>query len=297
MKGTYDSASLMDFVNTLVQMGKVSRLKKINLSRNYLDVDGFSCLGSLLTNGPSTLCELYLQSCGGTSIAIKELMQGLKNNKTLQLLDLRDNDIGVDGASYIADALQSGPKLKQLMLSNCNLESAGSISICQSLMTNISLEILNIGDNNIGDSAAPQIALLLESNKVLKYLCIPENAFTDYGMAYISKSLMKNKNLAFLGIQWNFLTNDAAELLGNCLMQNNSLKAVHILGNAIDRIGIKSILEGSKMLNTKPIDVDMAGMNCCVVSAPPTPTNKDVKRRSRPTTATNRPISANKSRK
>lgn len=294
MTGNFDATSFNDFINTLVLMSKISRLKKINLSRNFLDVEGFASLGNLLSNGPSTISELYLDNCGANASCIQGLMAGLKSNKNLLVLDLRENDIGVEGARYIAEAMQSGPKLKQLILSSCNIEAEGASAIISSLFNNMNIEILNLSANNIGDQGATQIGLLLESNKYIKHLVIQENNITDAGMAAISKSLIKNRALVFLGVQWNFITNEGAEYLGSCMAQNAYLRAVHILGNAIDRQGIKAILEGSKMLNVKPVDVDMAGMNCCVVSAPPTPTRDKPVRRSRPTTASQRPGSASK---
>lgn len=279
-------------------MSKLSRLKKINLSRNYFDIEGFIILGTLLSNGPITIIELYLQDCGANSSCIENLMVGLKSNKTLVTLDLRDNDIGMEGAIFIADALQSGPKLRQLNLSGCNIESQGAIAIINSL-SNSSIETLNLSDNYIGDDGATQIGLVLETNKSLKQLSIQENQITDDGMASISKGLTRNKGLQFLGVQWNFITNNGALYLNTCLTQNSSLRALHILGNAIDRDGVKSILEGSLVLNTKPIDVDVAGMNCCVISQPNTPRGVDkASRKSRPSSGgVTRPSSALKGRK
>ena len=290
--------AIQDFINTLILMSKLSRLKKVNFSRNYFDIDGFIILGTLLSNGPLTITELYLQECGANSLCIENLMLGLKSNKGLLTLDLRDNDIGSEGAAFIADALQSGSKLRQLILSGCNIEPKGAIEILNSL-TNTTVETLNLSDNYIGDDGANQIGLFLETNKILKQLSIQENRITDVGMASISKGLTKNKGLQFLGVQWNFITNNGALYLNSCLAQNSSLRALHILGNAIDRDGVKSILEGSKVLNAKPIDVDIAGMNCCVVSPPNTPRGVDkATRKSRPSSGNiNRPVSAAKGRK
>eukprot|EP01036_Dinobryon_divergens_P027218 gene27218-35949_t len=299
LKGSYDSAAFNDFVNTLILMSKLSRLKKINLSRNYFDIEGFTILGTLLSNGPATIIELYLQDCAANSSCIENLMVGLKSNKTLVTLDLRDNDIGIEGAAFIAEALQAGQKLRQLNLSGCNIESQGAIAIISSL-SNGSIETLNLSDNSIGDDGASQIGLFLETNRTLKQLSIPDNQITDDGMASISKGLARNKGLQFLGVQWNFITNNGALYLSTCLSQNSSLRALHILGNAIDRDGVKSILEGSIVLNSKPIDVDVAGFNCCIISPPSTPRGMDKSsRKSRPSSGGNntRPASALKGRK
>lgn len=293
LRGTFDSTSMSEFLNMLISMGKISRLKKLNVSRNFLDAEGFLLIGGLLANGPPTITELYMQECYGSLSAIESFVEGFKMNRTLTILDLRENDIGFEGAIVLAESLQANNKLKQLHISSCNIESRGTEAICTVLLNNVSLEVLNLGDNDMGDEGAAKIGSLLESNRYLKQLSISENNISDEGMIAISKSLIKNRGLAFLGLQWNRLTNEAAEYLSQCISRNNTLKSIHVLGNAIDRAGIKSILEGSKMANIKPVDVDMAGMDCCVVSAPSTPKGASA-RRSRPSTATTRPVSASR---
>jgi Ran GTPase-activating protein (RanGAP) involved in mRNA processing and transport len=201
MSGIYDSDGLSDFSNVMIIMAKMSRLRKINISRNYLDTKGFAIIANILVNGPSSLTDLNLRNCGGNAKAIEKLMEALKSNKTLINLDLNQNDIGTEGAEYLADALSVNKKLKQLNISECNIGSDGSISIFKNLTNNNTIEILNISDNNIGDSGSEAIGNFLKSNVTLKHLDVQENRITTEGVSLISKGLTKNKTLIFLGFR------------------------------------------------------------------------------------------------
>src|SRR5687768_12344708 len=47
MLGTYDCDGLTDFGNVMVAMSKMSRLRKMNLSRNFLDAKGFAVVSKI----------------------------------------------------------------------------------------------------------------------------------------------------------------------------------------------------------------------------------------------------------
>eukprot|EP01038_Epipyxis_sp_PR26KG_P007162 gene7162-9765_t len=257
MSGVYDSDGLSDFCATLISI-KNSRLRKINLSRNYLDIRGFMIIAGLLSFGPSSLIDLNLRNCAGSGKAIEKLLDALKPNKSLLTLDISQNDLGLEGAELIGDALANNKKLKQLSISDCNIPADGANSIFKGLINNNNLEILNISDNWIGDSGAESIGVMLRSNGILKHLDIQENHITSDGLSSIAKGLAKNKSLVFLGLQWNDINNEGAAKLGEALMINSTLKSVCILGNHIDADGLGYIIQGSMAINIhKPIDIDL----------------------------------------
>lgn len=257
LKGIYDANGLNDFCNTIILMSKVSRLRKINFSKNVLEIEGFSIIADLIANGPNTLSDVIVRSCYGNPETLSCLVKDMHSNKSLLVLDIADNLLGHDGSQSLASMLHSNHRLKHLNVTNCGIGTEGAISIFQNLDKNQSLEILFIGDNNIGDIACNNLALMLEVNKHLKYLDIQENQITDVGMGYISESLITNKTLTYLGLQWNFITNEGASIFGEAMTHNTSFRSVSLLGTAIAMHGIIDIVEGSLVLNNKHIEIDI----------------------------------------
>ena len=54
----------------------------------------------------------------------------LKVNNSLQVLDMRDNDIRDDGMSSVADGLQHNNTITKLDVSECKFSVKGSYSYC-----------------------------------------------------------------------------------------------------------------------------------------------------------------------
>ena len=54
----------------------------------------------------------------------------LKVNNSLQVLDMRDNDIRDDGMSSVADGLQHNNTIAKLNVSECKFSVKGSYSYC-----------------------------------------------------------------------------------------------------------------------------------------------------------------------
>lgn len=85
---------------------------------------------------------LYLgdnKLCSGDAIQIGNL---LRANSTLDLLDLRDNDLQDEGLEHIAEALRSQPSgpgegLKYLVLSNNQMTSQGMNSLVEALVSRL----------------------------------------------------------------------------------------------------------------------------------------------------------------
>ena len=123
------------------------------------------------------------------------LSESLKTNSTLQILDLclkgteifssfslffnnqtkifflnsfqDDNNIGSDGAKYLADCLKKNPKLQELFLDMNNIEARGTFHISEGLKNNRTLLKLDLSSNNLNCEGAIYIADCLRKNKTL----------------------------------------------------------------------------------------------------------------------------------
>ena len=109
------------------------------------------------------------------------------SNCKLQELYLGDNNIGPDGAKYLAEALRhSNCKLQTLDLSDNNIGDDGAKYLAEALRhSNCKLQTLHLGNNNIGDAGAEAFADVLRyDNRTLKTLNL-------YGNPDISPALRR----------------------------------------------------------------------------------------------------------
>lgn len=257
MTGVEDSSGLQDFVKVLTDIGGKSRLRKLILSRNYLDLRAYTCLSNLITTGPQSISELYLRDCGATAETMTKLMEGVKAAKNLQILDISHNYVEIEGCEAIGDALSVNSKIRQLLLNECDIGPVGMSAIAKGLSHNLCLETLFLGDNGIGDEGAAAVASMLRTNSRIRQLDLQENGICLSGITELCNALKTNRSLAFLGLQWNELSNDAALPLSEMLSMNNVLRAVHIIGTQIDEAGVRKIMDASIQIGEKRIDIDL----------------------------------------
>jgi len=288
MNGTYDIQGLVDFVAVVNSIGIRSRLKRINLNKNMFDVKCYSQLSILLSGGPASLLELYLRDCGASDESTICLMEGMKINKTLAILDISQNIVGLEASDSISKMLLMGSRLKQLVMSECYIGPEGASMLMRALQTNAALEVLVIGDNNIQDFGADALASMLKVNNFIKRIDVQENSISNVGMLAIASALKINRSLAFLGkgggvnvasvivslysntadlcrnccnvgVQWNTeITNESVGALCEALSQNSILRSLHILGTQITDSGIRMIMNKSITIGDKKFDLDLS---------------------------------------
>jgi Ran GTPase-activating protein (RanGAP) involved in mRNA processing and transport len=261
MTGVVDNSGLQELTSALNTIGSRSRLRKIILSRNYLDTKGFHTIANLISSGFQSLSELYLRDCGANDEAMVKLMHGLKHAKNLHILDISHNKFGAEACEAISDALSVNSRLKQLMMSECDCGPMGAVCLMKGLSANLSLEALLLSDNNICDEGAEAVGLMLKVNNRLKHLDIQENCIGLSGAAVLAAALKVNRTLVFLGLQWNELTAEAVAPLCEIVSGNNVLRSIHLLGTDIDGDGIKKIMESSLLGSKLDIDVSFATLS------------------------------------
>ena len=147
----------------------------INLTRKDIGESGATPLLASLVKSSTVILRLILSSnLLGDDGAIV-VSKGLKNNSTLQELDLYNNGIGVAGARAIASVLSS-TTLKRIVLSRNSLKDEGASAIGKSLKTNSTLETLELTQCSIGPTGGQAIGDNLKAGiSVLKSLDLQQN--------------------------------------------------------------------------------------------------------------------------
>ena len=141
---------------------------------------------------------------------VENVVERLKqNDRSLQILDLRDETLGgtpadddeasENGISFLCNALRDSYYLMQLNLSGNNLNDEDCTHIGSALLTNDGLMSLNLSYNSIGCKGAKELAAALKLHK-LAVLNVGYNVIKGAGGSEIGKMLRHNQNLVDLDL-------------------------------------------------------------------------------------------------
>ncbi|CAF1188449.1 unnamed protein product [Rotaria sordida] len=94
------------------------------------------------------------------------LLHSTLSHTTLSNLTLRSNDIGANGAQYLAEALQNTTTLTMLNLESSNIDSVAAQYLAQGLQNNTTLTELNLHYNKFGDEGLEYLTRAFQNNTV-----------------------------------------------------------------------------------------------------------------------------------
>jgi Leucine-rich repeat (LRR) protein len=116
-------------------------------------------------------------------------VESLKLNSSLQELDLACTNIGVAGATVIAESLKLNSSLQRLSIGKNEVGDAGAEAMAEALKVNSSLRRLILSQNKIGDTGASAVAESLKLNTCLHWLNLSYNQIGYAGATDIAESL------------------------------------------------------------------------------------------------------------
>ncbi|KAL7472916.1 hypothetical protein ACHAXS_013294 [Conticribra weissflogii] len=144
--------------------------------------------------------ELTLNDNDLGSIGFSALATFLERNRSLEKLDLSDNEVdNLDSARLLSKAMRSHPRLERLELKRCGIGENSAVlrAILQS-----NVYFIGLDENGIGSSGAGELAKYIESNESTKSISLSFNKLSDQDATVLSTSLRKNTHLKSL-YMWN----------------------------------------------------------------------------------------------
>ena len=210
-------------------------LRRIDMSNTSLGDEGAIDLYQGLVAHP--ISEIVLRGNSISSLFTYTMIpwmpfstssQLLDFTKSLQLVDLSQNQIDDQGALDLAILIFNSNSLKILNLGMNKVTDAGVGLLCDVLQNNTTLKVLDLGFNkSITDASCEHLARILPTNSGLEHITLCWNQITSAGVQLLCKSLWGNctlKGLNLLGNQQ--ITNKAELYISEMFQKNNTLKSL-----------------------------------------------------------------------
>ena len=234
------------FPDTLIAWELIGRyianndcLLEIDLSGIDLTDEQMAILFNSLVKSRSLIMVILNDNEIGMN-GIRSMVPFLKNSPNLHRINLGfNNNINTEGFEVLINALDGGP-IEGLYLDSCNIKDISVLGNC----TLPHLHELHLERNslrNMGNISS------LEQYTNLKQLHLEDNNIGREGCIVIGNLLEKEgSSLHYLDLDQNNIDDEGAEILAASLKHNNSLTSLYLKGNNINEKGCLAFL---KLLN------------------------------------------------
>ncbi len=212
-------------------------LQIVRLDINRIRATGFKALGTAVARR-GRVRHLDLATNFAKPDAVVGLVQSFSSAGPLSLcsLNLGRNSMGEEGAGAISEALQRGAKVHNLNLKHNDVPLEGITALALALSSPLSsgLRELDLSENDVYDAAAEKLGDMLCANRILTELRLDMNMIGDRGAERIADALKgKNRTLRRLSLLGNKIGVHGAKAFGTMLAQNNMLLMLNMSANRV----------------------------------------------------------------
>ncbi|XP_051991571.1 NACHT, LRR and PYD domains-containing protein 12-like [Xyrauchen texanus] len=254
-----------------------SSLRELYLSNNDLQDSGVKLLSDALKSPHCTLEILSFAACRFSGQCCESLSSVLQSSKSLRELDLSNNDLQDSGVKLLSDALksphctleilriadcrftgqcceslssvlQSFKSLRELDLSNNDLQDSGVKLLSDALKSpHCTLEILRFAACRFTGQCCESLSSVLQSSKSLRELDLSNNDLQDSGVKLLSDALKSpHCTLEILRFAACRFTGQCCESLSSVLQSSKSLRELDLSNNDLQDSGVKLLSDALK---------------------------------------------------
>lgn len=233
-----------DALPTLQALASSAHLKQVWLS-SPAESEGVGqlCREALIPNTSAEKVRLDLIEC--SDLGMKHVAAYLETNSTIKHLSLLLNNVGEEGASYLAQALTKS--------------SLRAFSIYATE--------LDLHDRCIGDGGVAAISKALsDPNCPLSSICIAQNSVTNSGVDFIIKALTSNTCITSLDLHSNKIDSEGAAKLasfltsGHCTLTSLTLDGNFTIGNDGARALAQALCSGDTVAALEFLSLKSCGI-------------------------------------
>ncbi|XP_073793404.1 uncharacterized protein si:ch73-286h23.3 isoform X4 [Danio rerio] len=218
-----------------------SHLSKGSLSSADLSPAQWSALVFVLLTSEEEMEEFELQKFKKSDECLIRLSAVIKASRKALLNDCNLTD---RSCSVLASVLRSDTSLKELNMSNNNLQDSGVKLLCAGLKEKCDLELLRLSKCDLTEESCSALALVLRSDSSsLKDLDLSNNNLQDSGVKRLS-DVLKESKLEKLGFSECSISEEGYKALASALRSNPShLIELDLRGNDPGQSGVKELTD------------------------------------------------------
>ncbi|CAI2371104.1 unnamed protein product [Moneuplotes crassus] len=234
----------------------IPNLNSITLSGHSYGLDACKYIGDIIKDAPNLTKINFSNSFIGKMkdeipVNLAALLQGLQG-KQITHVDLSDNAFGPSGVPGFEEFLKKTPSIKVLKMINCGLGPFGTPELAKCLKEgNIQLDELYAGRNRMECVGFQAISEYIKEVGTLKKVELPQNFVKKEGMIALIDALKNNKDLEYIHIHDNWLKEEAIKEFSGLLKSLSSLKSINISDCDIGGAGVKKIIRGLGLSESK----------------------------------------------
>ncbi|XP_069118143.1 leucine-rich repeat-containing protein 74B-like isoform X2 [Argopecten irradians] len=202
--------------------------------------------------------ELVMRYHGLGPVAAKAMALVLRDNVTLEKLNLNGNWIEGQGGEAMARMLEENDYISELSLSDNRLGALGARSICRMLGVNTGLRKIDLSDNAFEDGDVECFVEMMDNNKYLKVLDLSRNRFGEQAGEQLGPAIASNDILDSLDLSWNHLRQKGAVSVARGLKENVRLKQCSLAWNGFGPEGGAAIAD-ALITNNSLHEIDISG--------------------------------------
>uniref|UniRef100_A0A023G927 Ran gtpase-activating protein n=1 Tax=Amblyomma triste TaxID=251400 RepID=A0A023G927_AMBTT len=223
-------------IRTMVR-GNLLGIQISNLQLRHCDLPMLSDY----VESTASLKEVVLVHVGLKVVDIVALFKSLECSKTVELIRLESNTVGIRGAQQFAKLLKRNKVLRSATLQRARLQSKGAMAIASALTENTTLTALRIASNGIGATGTRALADALKLNNSLTVLDLRDNAIGAEGARAVAEMLTVSTKLEELHVCGNAISDSGIVAVAESLMHNKTLKILSVFANGFGENGVAAL--------------------------------------------------------
>ena len=248
--GDYGMKEYVNEVTECLQNNtKFQLLKLKNITK-----EGFKPIFEVRTLQKLDLSNNNLSDDGAATIS-----DGLKTNRTLLELNISHNGIEDNGAQEIAKAIKINLSLQNVDISKNYISNEGLLYFMETVKSNCSLQVVNITHNNVTKSGFRNIKQFIENLRYPLLIIASWNEINSYGKLTTKIYKTCTSGIIEEDVWWSFKHNDPdhiVTMLSDCLKEDDTLLELNLYRKKITKVGAKKIGEAIKV-NTTLLKLDI----------------------------------------
>jgi len=196
---------------------------------------------------------------------VLDILAPVMKSSNVRDFALSDNDLESDVISFVADIVESNPKLQALFLNSNPIENMDDLRyICNSIRSKVGSHFHSLSLEACVDGNEPDILCpILDACNDLECLDLGRNGIGSQGMTLIEDFLASNYTIKQMDLQGNILSDDDAALLANALQYNTNLVELYLEDNNITEIGRNTLL--GALFNVSSLNLCAGSNHTCEV--------------------------------